>query len=69
MKYTSHNEEYIIVCLIYLHFTQMISFKSSDELYKERCLIITIEQNHCLHKSNIPPKHSQKNHKKGMAEN
>lgn len=60
MKYISHNEEYIIVYLIYLHFTQMISFKSSDELYNERCLIITIEHNHCLNKSKIPPKHSQK---------
>lgn len=68
MKYISHNEEYIIVCLIYLHLTQMISFKSSDELYNERCLIITIEHNHCLHKSKIPSKHSQKSWKRNGGE-
>lgn len=66
MKYISHNEEYIIVCLIYLHFTQMISFISSDELYtcNERCLIITIEHDHCLHESKLHSKHSQKIMKK-----
>lgn len=39
MKYISHNEEYIIACLIFFHFLKIISFKSSDELYNKCCLI------------------------------